>query len=304
MRQADQAMYQSKQMGEDSFVFYDGDQDAVAVEFLKILEHIGNALSENEFVLHYQPKVNMRTGKVVGAEALIRWQHPERGLLPPGEFLPAIEGNDLIVALGDWVLREALRQCEAWEREGLSIPISINISARHLQSADFVERLKQHLQQAQRRRTDGLEIEITETTAINDLRHITQLIEACRALGVHCALDDFGTGYSSLTYLKLLPVSTLKIDKSFVAGMAHDAEDHAIVSGVIGLANAFNLTVIAEGVETTEHGLLLLALGCELAQGYGIAPPMPADRFPAWAKTWKPDRAWVQNAVSAASKTR
>jgi len=294
MRQADQAMYQSKQVGKNTFFFYDGNQDVVAVETLKIIKRIGGALSDNEFVLHYQPKVNMRTGKVVGAEALIRWQHPERGLLPPGEFLPAIESNDLIVALGDWVLREALRQLDLWERDGLSVPISINISARHLQTANFVERLEENLRRTRRLGTDCLEIEITETVAINDVRHITKLIESCRTLGVCSALDDFGTGYSSLTYLKLLPVHTLKIDKSFISDMASDAEDHAIVSGVIGLAKAFDLKVIAEGVETTDHGLLLLALGCELAQGYGVAPPMSADRFPAWARTWQPDPAWTR----------
>ncbi|MBB4313072.1 EAL domain-containing protein [Roseospira marina] len=293
MRQADQAMYKSKQTGKNSYFFYDDNQDAVAIEHHRMVHRFRQALAERELVLHYQPKVNMRSGRIMGAEALIRWHHPERGLLPPGEFLPAIENDAVIEDLGDWVVGEALRQVATWERAGLTVPISVNISPRHLQSPRFVERLERHLRDAGRLHQSCLEIEITETAAIHDLRHITRLIEECRALGVPSALDDFGTGYSSLTYLKLLPVHTLKIDKSFILDMARDAEDHAIVSGVIGLARAFDLIVIAEGVETTDHGLLLLALGCDFAQGYGIAPPMAADRFLEWARHWRPDPHWA-----------
>jgi len=293
IRQADQAMYKSKQMGKNTFFFYDDNQDSVAIATQRQIKRIEQALFDQEMVLHYQPKVNMRTGQVVGAEALIRWHHPDRGLLPPGEFLPLIENTDLIIAVGDWVTAEALRQVKVWERQGLDLSVSINISARHLQSPHFVERLEQTLRDAGLLHRECLEIEITETAAINDLRHVTRLIEDCRALGVHSALDDFGTGYSSLTYLKLLPVHTLKIDKSFIMDMAQDAEDHAIVSGVVGLAQAFNLTVIAEGVETTQHGLLLLDLGCELAQGYGIAPPMTPERLPHWVRDWQPDDPWT-----------
>jgi len=293
MRQADQAMYKSKQMGKNTYFFYDDDQDSVAIEKQKMIKRFRNALSDHELVLHYQPKVNMRTGTIVGAEALIRWHHPERGLLPPGEFLPVIENDEIIIDLGNWVIREALSQMEIWDRQGLHLPISVNISPLHLQSPNFIEHLKDVLREAGRLKQHCLEIEITETAAINDLRHITHLIESCRALGVYSALDDFGTGYSSLTYLKLIPVQTLKIDKSFILDMSRDAEDHAIVSGVIGLAKAFNLTVIAEGVETTEHGLLLMALGCDLAQGYGIAPPMPEERFVEWSHQWIPEAAWL-----------
>jgi len=293
MRQADQAMYKSKQMGKNTYFFYDDDQDSVAIEKQKTIKRFKNALLDQELVLHYQPKVNMRTGQIVGAEALIRWHHPERGLLPPGEFLPVIENDEIIIDLGNWVIREALRELEIWDSQGLHLPISVNISPLHLQSLNFIEHLESDLREAKRLKQHCLEIEITETAAINDLRHISQLIESCRALGVYSALDDFGTGYSSLTYLKLLPVHTLKIDKSFILDMSRDAEDHAIVSGVIGLAKAFNLTVIAEGVETTEHGLLLMALGCDLAQGYGVAPPMPEERFVEWAKHWIPEAAWL-----------
>jgi diguanylate cyclase (GGDEF)-like protein/PAS domain S-box-containing protein len=294
IRQADQAMYKAKQLGKNTFFFYDDDQDAVAIANQRMIKRIEAALTDQELVLHYQPKVNMRTGRIVGAEALVRWHHPERGLLPPGEFLPLIENTDLITVLGEWVTREVLRQIDAWEAQGLSLPISVNVSPRHLQHPDFVDRLGAMLSAAGRLGQPCLEIEITETAAINDLRHVTKLIDDCRALGVQSALDDFGTGYSSLTYLKLLPVQTLKIDKSFVLDMATDAEDHAIVSGVIGLAHAFNLTVIAEGVETTEHGRLLLDMGCDLAQGYDIAPPLSAELFVEWAAQWRPDDAWAQ----------
>jgi len=292
LRQADQAMYKSKQMGKNTYFFYDDDQDAVVVERQHVIARIRQALSNEEMTLHYQPKVNMRTGEVIGAEALIRWQHPDRGLLPPADFLPWIEDDDLIVALGDWVIMQALRQLNTWEQQGVSASVSVNISARHLQSPQFAERLEHLLQESGRLDKGCLEIEITETAAINDLRHVTQLIDACKALDIRLALDDFGTGYSSLTYLKLLPVNTLKVDKSFVLDMTRDAEDLAIVSGIIGLAKAFNLAVIAEGVETSEHGLLLLDMGCEMAQGYGIAPPMAPDRFPEWVRHWRPEPVW------------
>lgn len=294
MRQADQAMYKAKQLGKNTFFFYDDDQDAVEIEKQRMVKRIERALSDNELVLHYQPKVNMRTGEVVGAEALIRWHHPERGLLPPGDFLPAVEDTEVMLELGDWVIREALRQVSVWDREGLRLSISVNVSACQLQRADFVEKLEKALQAAGRIEDPRLEIEITETAAIGDLCHVTRLIEDCRTLGVHFSLDDFGTGYSSLTYLKLLPVQTLKIDKSFVLDMSRDAEDHAIVSGVTGLAKAFDLTVIAEGVESIDHGTLLLGLGCELAQGFGIAPAMSPERLPDWASHWKSDPAWRQ----------
>ncbi|WP_328987582.1 bifunctional diguanylate cyclase/phosphodiesterase [Thiorhodovibrio winogradskyi] len=294
LRQADQAMYKAKQLGKNTFFFYNGDQDAVEIETQRMIKRVERALSDNELVLHYQPKVNMRTAEVVGAEALIRWHHPERGLLPPGEFLPVIEDSDVMLELGDWVIREALRQMTLWDQQGLRLAVSVNVSACQLQRTDFVEKLEQALREAGRIDDPRLEIEITETAAISDLCHVTRLIEACRALGVQFSLDDFGTGYSSLTYLKLLPVQTLKIDKSFVLDMSRDAEDHAIVSGVTGLAKAFDLTVIAEGVESVEHGSLLLGLGCELAQGYGIAPALSPERLPDWANHWKSDPAWSQ----------
>jgi len=249
-------------------------------------------LSEGEFVLYYQPKVNMRTGAVVGAEALIRWQHPEQGLLPPATFLPLIENHSLAVALGEWVIEAALIQMEQWHAAGWHVPVSVNVGARQLQKPGFVDRLAAILRAHPTIQPGDLSIEVLETSALEDLILVSGIMKDCRKLGVQFSLDDFGTGYSSLTYLKRLPVSLLKIDQSFVRDMLEDPDDLTILEGVISLASAFRRAVIAEGVETVEHGELLLQLGCELAQGYGIARPMPAEELPAWAGNWTPDPLW------------
>ena len=203
-----------------------------------------------------------------------------------------IEDHPLAVELGEWVIDTALTQMETWQAAGLDLPVSVNVGARQLQQADFVERLRALLARASERQPGDLELEVLETSALEDLARVSQVIEACREIGVRFALDDFGTGYSSLTYLKRLPVTLLKIDQSFVRDMLDDPEDLAILEGVLGLATAFRRQVIAEGVETVEHGEMLLQLGCELAQGYGIARPMPAAEMPGWAATWRPDPAW------------
>jgi EAL domain-containing protein (putative c-di-GMP-specific phosphodiesterase class I) len=251
-------------------------------------------LAAREFVLYYQPKVNMRTGKVVGAEALIRWQHPERGLLPPGMFLPVIEEHPLAIEVGEWVINTALAQIETWRDAGLDIPVSVNVGALQLQQADFVDRLSNLLAAHPRVRPLDLELEVLETSALQDMTQTSQVLSACQGIGVSFAIDDFGTGYSSLTYLKRLPASILKIDQSFVSDMLEDPENLNILEGILGLGSAFHRQVIAEGVETVEHGLMLLRLGCELAQGYGIARPMPAGDLPGWVATWRPDTRWAE----------
>jgi EAL domain-containing protein (putative c-di-GMP-specific phosphodiesterase class I) len=235
----------------------------------------------------------MREGKVVGAEALIRWNHPEEGLLLPGRYMPLVENSDLSAELGRWVLRQALGQMSAWADAGRPMPVSVNISGRHLQQADFVDNLAAMLAEYPGIDPRWLELEILETAALEDMAAVSVLVEGCDRLGVRFALDDFGTGYSSLTYLRHLPVHLLKIDRSFVRDMLEDAEDLAIVEGVIGLATAFRREVIAEGVETVEHGTLLMRLGCDLAQGFGIAAPMPAKALPAWLESWRQPQAWT-----------
>jgi diguanylate cyclase (GGDEF)-like protein len=292
LRQADQAMYQAKLAGKNRYHVFDAAQDNSMRGHNESLDRLRLAHTRREFVLHYQPKVNMRSGQVIGAEALIRWQHPEKGLLAPASFLSVIEDHPLAVDLGEWVIDAALAQMEVWHAAGLDLPVSVNIGARQLQQADFMERLLAILSGHKQISPACLELEVLETSALADIAQVSQVIEDCAKMGVKFSLDDFGTGYSSLTYLKRLRVAQLKIDQSFVRDMLDDPDDMAILEGVIGLAAAFKHEVIAEGVETIAHGTLLLQLGCELAQGYGIARPMPPEQLPAWAATWKPDMAW------------
>jgi diguanylate cyclase (GGDEF)-like protein/PAS domain S-box-containing protein len=294
LRQADQAMYQAKLAGGNRFHIFNPEQDQIVRGRHENLEHIRRAMAAREFVLYYQPKVNMRTGKVVGAEALLRWQHPERGLLPPGLFLPVIEEHQLAIELGEWVIDSALSQVESWSAAGLEMPVSVNVGALQLQQPDFVDRLASLLAAHPKVKPSSLELEVLETSALQDVVQTSQVLNACHAIGVSFALDDFGTGYSSLTYLKRLPASILKIDQSFVSDMLEDPENLNILEGILGLGSAFHRQVVAEGVETVEHGLMLLRLGCELAQGYGIARPMPARDLPAWATAWRPDPRWAE----------
>ncbi len=293
LRHADQAMYMAKQQGKNCCYRFDVVRDVVKQNQRDTLEHIRRALDSNEFVLYYQPRVNMKTGEVIGAEALIRWRHPERGLLLPGEFLSIVEGRPLSIDLGEWVIKTALAQMAGWHTQGLEISVSVNIAARQLQQVDFVSRLQALLHTYPEVDPSMLELEVLETSLLEDMTHATEVINGCRELGVHFALDDFGTGYSSLTYLKRLPADVLKIDQSFIRDMLSDPEDLAIVEGVLGLATAFRRGAVAEGVETVEHGEMLIPMGCELAQGYGIARPMPPSELPGWVQTWRPDAAWA-----------
>lgn len=293
LRHADQAMYIAKQAGKNCYHLFDVAKDIAVKTQRETIEHIRIALDRNEFVLYYQPKVNMRTGAIIGAEALVRWQHPERGLLSPALFLPVIEDHPLSIELGDWVINEALAQIASWQSMGLLIPVSVNIGALQLQRSEFVTQLAAQLAAHSQVPPAYLQLEIVETSALEDIAEVADIMRRCRNLGVNFAVDDFGTGYSSLTYLKRLPADLLKIDQTFVRDMLDDADDLAIVKGVIGLATAFHRQVIAEGVETVAHGELLIPLGCELAQGYGIARPMPAIDLPTWAANWKPAPAWT-----------
>jgi predicted signal transduction protein with EAL and GGDEF domain len=298
VRQADQAMYQAKQAGKNRYHVFDADQDRAVRGRHENIGRIRRALAEREFVLYYQPKVNLRTGELIGAEALLRWQHPERGLILPGIFLPEIGDHPLGISLGEWAIDTALAQVEDWRTRNLDIPVSVNIAAHHLQQPDFVDRLRALLAAHPTVRPDRLELEVLETSALEDIGHASGLFAACSELGVSFALDDFGTGYSSLTYLRRLPARILKIDQSFVRDMLVDPDDLAIIEGVLVLASSFGREVIAEGVETVAHGEALLRLGCELAQGYGIARPMPAADLPEWLARWRPDPRWAQTRQS------
>ncbi|MDP3037070.1 MAG: EAL domain-containing protein, partial [Rhodocyclaceae bacterium] len=285
------AMYLAKQAGRNRFHVFDAVLDRDAQFRQGARNRVIAALPAGEFCLYYQPKVDLRAGRVIGAEALIRWQHPERGLVAPGEFLPLIEDDDFMARLSEWVIETALAQMEQWQGQGLTLGVSVNLPARHLQAADFPEFLAGALARHPAAAPTLFELEVLESAALVDVAGASARMQQCRALGVRFALDDFGTGYASLAYLRRLPIDLLKIDQSFVRDMLQDPDDLAIVKGVIGLAAAFNDTVIAEGVETIEHAVRLLHLGCDLAQGYGIARPMPPQALPAWVAAWRPDPA-------------
>ncbi|MBA6326522.1 EAL domain-containing protein [Colwellia sp. MB02u-6] len=293
VRHADQAMYVAKGSGKNCYHLFDTAQDDAVKLHQENLEAIRHALDHRQFVLHYQPKVNMKTGIVTGVEALIRWQHPQRGLLNPIDFLPIIENNPMNIEVGEWVIDTALTQISEWQKMGLSlVNISVNIAAVQLQQSRFTQTLTSLLAAHPDVKPSYLELEVLETSALDDIHHISNIMDDCIALGVNFALDDFGTGYSSLTYLRRLPASMIKIDQSFVRDMLIDVDDLAIVESVIALAKSFKRDVIAEGVETIEHCKAVLQLGCDLAQGNGIAKPMPASDIPAWINHWKPDVTW------------
>lgn len=292
IRHADQAMYIAKQEGKNRYHIFDTVHDSDMKIKQEKLEDISEALINGEFVLYYQPKVNMKTGKIIGAEALIRWQHPQRGLVPPMDFLPIIENHDTSIILGEWVIDTALGQIERWKKEGIDMPISVNIGALQIQQSNFSSRLSTLLKSHPKVSPSYLELEILETSALSDIADVSKTMNACIDLGVKFALDDFGTGYSSLTYMRYLPAALIKIDQTFVHNILVDSSDLEIVKGVIGLAEAFKRDVIAEGVETIEHATALLEVGCELAQGYGIGRPMPSSEIKKWMEMWKSNTSW------------
>ena len=302
LRQADQAMYQAKLAGKNRFHLFNPEQDRSLRGHHETVERLRQALAAGEFVLHYQPKVSLRSGRLVGVEALIRWAHPQKGLLAPALFLPEIEGHDLSIEVGDWVIDSALAQAQAWCARGLDIGVSVNVSARQLQQSDFVARVRGHLHAHPGVPRGRLELEVLETSALQDLAQAAGAIHGCKELGVSFALDDFGTGYSSLSYLKLLPAAVLKIDRSFVSGMLDDPQDLAIVESIMGMAAAFRRQVVAEGVESVDHGTTLLRLGCDVAQGFGIGRPMPAHELPQWLAGWRPAPQWREPASKGAAE--
>ena len=292
LRHADQAMYQAKQSGRNRFHLFDASMDHQLHEHHQRLARLELGLAQNELCLYYQPKVNLKNSTIVGMEALLRWQHPEKGLLDPLEFLHLAEESNLIVEIGNWVLEEALHKVAEWNEAGHDWVVSVNIAARQLQRHDFVANIQAVLSRHLDVHPNRLELEILESTALDDMDHVRSVILACQEMGMSISLDDFGSGYSSLAYLRHLPVNTLKIDQSFVRDMLDDEEDCALVEGILQMARVFKREVVAEGMETAAHGALLLKLGCNIAQGYGIARPMPAEEILDWAAQFKPDPMW------------
>ncbi|WP_229755575.1 putative bifunctional diguanylate cyclase/phosphodiesterase [Vreelandella lutescens] len=292
LRHANQAMYRAKQRGRDTYHFFDPNHDRRLQVRHEQRQRFMDAINHDELRLFYQPQVDMRSGQVVGVEALIRWQHPELGLLSPGEFLPIIDGTPLEVDLGEWVLEHALRQLTLWQSDGISLPVNVNISPSHLLVNTFSQRLADLLARYPTVSPSLLKLEVLESAAMHDVQAALKNMARCQALGVGFAIDDFGTGFSSLTHLRQLPVNLIKIDQSFVRDMLIDQNDMAIVESVIYMANRFQRPMLAEGVETLAHAKALMALGCELAQGYGIARPMPPEAMPVWLAHWPERQDW------------
>ncbi|PLC07111.1 bifunctional diguanylate cyclase/phosphodiesterase [Variovorax sp. RO1] len=292
LRDAQHAAFFAKRAADGKVHYFDAPQAQADAQVVRERQRIQEGLALGEFFLCYQPKVDMRRGMVVGAEALIRWNHPQRGLLQPIHFVPLLEDDALAEQVGEWVIATALRQLYDWLEAGLRMSVSVNVSPLHMMRHDFVDRLTQQLAQYPKLGRGALELEILETTAISQFATVARFVEACQALGVAVAIDDFGTGYSSLTYLRQLPVSSVKIDQSFIRDMLDSEADRAIVQGILLLLKALGRTAVAEGVETLHHGEALLAMGCTLAQGYGIAKPMPADQMQCWVAEFERAPPW------------
>ncbi len=293
LRHADQAMYIAKQRGRNQYHFFDVESNHVTTQRELQRHRLEQAMDNDEFFLVYQPKVNMRTGNIYGFEALIRWNHPEEGIILPAKFIPLCEESDLILRIGDWTFSKAMEQLRQWLKSGFDFHIAINVSPKQLQNSNFLNKLDQLLSDFPDIPPHHIELEILESAALQDTSTVSEIIRACHQRDISIALDDFGSGYASLSYLKQLPANQLKIDKSFILDMLTDEGDRAIVEGIISLAGIFKRQVIAEGVETREHGVMLLRLGCDMAQGYGISEPLSADEVLNWARSWEPDPNWL-----------
>ncbi|MFI4941151.1 MAG: putative bifunctional diguanylate cyclase/phosphodiesterase, partial [Burkholderiales bacterium] len=275
---ADVAMMRVQQSGEAGFLFYSPEMNQRAKEHLRIEGELRHALTAGELELHYQPKVSLRNGRIVGAEALIRWRHPERGLIAPGVFIPIAEDTGLIMEIGSWVIDEACRQISQWQSKNMSMPpIAINLSARQF-DRNLPSRIQSTLERHQVN-PEHLKLEITESLLVRGAENVIPIMNQLVAMGLALALDDFGTGYSSLAYLKKFPISTLKIDRSFVIGLPHDPNDCAIARAIVTMALNLKQEIVAEGVETLEQMTFLRDLGCDQLQGFLFSQPVPVAEF-------------------------
>ena len=289
IRNADTAMYRAKHQGGDAYQFYTASMNSRALEMLELESGLRKALKSGEFALYYQPLIDIQSGGIYGLEALLRWNHPEQGLVLPDNFIPAAEVSGLIIPIGNWVLREACRQARFWQRQkGTDLVVSVNLSARQFTQADLAAQVKQALEES-RLQPRLLELEITETNVMQDVEKTARILRELKTIGVRIAIDDFGTGYSSLSYLKDFPVDTLKLDRSFVRDLIAP-QDAKIVSGVIAMAHSMSLTVMAEGVETLSQLDFLRANDCDKLQGFLFSRPLPPDSFDRYMthhKAWR-----------------
>jgi EAL domain-containing protein (putative c-di-GMP-specific phosphodiesterase class I) len=280
MKRAETAMYRAKEAGRNTYRFFDAQMNVEAVEQLRLRNGLRRALEREEFVLHYQPQIDLATDALIGVEALIRWNHPELGMIPPGRFIPIAEDSGLIVPISEWVLREASRQAAAWVKQGLAgLVVAVNLSGVHFKRGNLEQSVVSALEESSLA-PELLELELTESILITDTESVLATVKRLKQLGVKLSIDDFGTGYSSLSYLKRFEVDKLKIDQSFVRDLGSDPEDAAIVRAIIQMARSLGLTTIAEGVENENILALLREFGCDEAQGYHFARPMPAEEVP------------------------
>jgi diguanylate cyclase (GGDEF)-like protein/PAS domain S-box-containing protein len=288
MRNADTAMYHAKQMGRNNYQFFTQAMNDAAQQRLSLENDLRFAVERGEFTLHYQPQLDLKTGAIVGFEALVRWQHPQRGLVAPGEFITAAEETGLIGPLGEWVLHQACTQARVWQKAGQpQLQVAVNCSAQQFQREGFVEAVDRVLRETGMP-APRLELEITESVIIHHSDEVNARFQALEDMGVRISIDDFGTGYSSLSYLKRLAIHQLKIDQSFVRDISSDPDDAAIVSAIIAIAHSLDLDVVAEGVETNEQLVFLRSLGCDSGQGFLFSKPLPADEFERLLATWNP----------------
>jgi len=278
VRHAETAMHRAKEGGRASYRFHQAQKTGDLRSRMRLDHAMRQALASGQFRLHYQPQVDLADGRVTGAEALIRWHDPELGDVPPSDFIPVAEDSGFIVAIGDWVLTEAVSQAAAWHREGLHLPVAVNVSALQFQQASFVDRVAAALAHAGLP-PQMLELELTESILVRDADEALLRLQALAQLGVRLAIDDFGTGYSSLAYLKRFPIEKLKIDRSFINGLPADDSDAGIVRAIIQMARALGLRVIAEGVETELQRRFLVQAGCDLFQGFLYAPALERGAF-------------------------
>jgi predicted signal transduction protein with EAL and GGDEF domain len=279
IRNADTAMYHAKQAGKAAFQYYSAAMNAASVERLTLETGLRRAVEDGSLELHYQPQIDVRTGRIIGAEALLRWHHPQRGYISPTSFIPIAEDSGLIVPIGEWVLDRACAQAAYWQQAGLpKIPIAVNVSGVQFQRQDLRDVVKSKLE-AYRIEPAMLHIEITETVIVSARERAVELLTELRSLGVRLALDDFGTGYSSLSYLKNFPIDTLKIDRSFVAEMLTDHTTASIIEAIISMTRVLGLSVIAEGVEDQAQFAFLQTIGCDAVQGFYVSAAVPAHEF-------------------------
>ncbi|MFZ5620602.1 MAG: putative bifunctional diguanylate cyclase/phosphodiesterase [Pseudomonadota bacterium] len=274
-------MHQAKKAG-NRYAFYAADRDEASPQRLALVTELRQAIELDQLTLHYQPKVDLRSGRACGVEALVRWKHPERGMMPPDSFIPLAEHTGLIRPLTEWVIMAALRQAAAWRRTGMELPIAVNLSAHSLRDREFLGRLERMFIDWEAS-ADWLEFEITESAIMDDPEHALDILRRLHELGIALFIDDFGTGYSSLSYLQRLPVDALKIDRSFVKDLLEDKDSASIVRSTITLAHDLGIGVVAEGIETAAVRDRLAELACDQAQGYFFGKPMPAEEFAVWA---------------------